>query len=240
MELNPEHASRFMETAYIRRDVFVTKGVENRIHDYDQVGNVRVGKFLKMPTFGKTETRRNDVTTVEKDTDSWNINIADQTLADRVVRRTSTDKSFDDAYTSAFSEEVQGGLRTILKQEKLLNSGEFNISFLASWGLSAFMLDAFVAFLNLLSSASSPEDFSKTLVVGAGVLPAGNAIFNGVKLYRAIVDEMDKKSGYYLHSTRFPLINLPSMDEPFTRRKLKDVPMPPVPLDRLIKGNVYL
>jgi hypothetical protein len=49
MELNAPVADRFMQVSDMRGDIVVIRKPQDRVLDYDDVGFVRVAKFLKMP-----------------------------------------------------------------------------------------------------------------------------------------------------------------------------------------------
>lgn len=103
LEVNPPIADGFMKVSDIRRDVRITNKFDNRTIDYDQVGTVRVGKLLKLPTL--TSWKKDALTDMRKEEDAWVLAVNDQELARGVARNNNKGSKFEDAYKMHFKEK---------------------------------------------------------------------------------------------------------------------------------------
>lgn len=141
MQLNDPVADGFMRVSDMRNDIVVIQKPQDRVRDYDEIGFVRVAKFLKKPRMefwhgdGMVETKREDGV--------WLVAINDQELADRVARSNDGMKKFDNMFVDAFCGEVTRGLIDCLRRERLLNSGKYNLAVYASYK-SLLLFDLFL------------------------------------------------------------------------------------------------
>lgn len=236
IQLNDMVADGFMRVSDMRHDIVIVQKPQDRVRDYEEVGFVRVAKFLKMP---RMEFWHGDgMVEIRKEDDTWLIAINDQELADRVVRTNDGSKKFDDIYAGAFSQEVSRGLTSCLKREKLLNDGKYHLGFLSSYeGLIVFDLFIIPAITaTRIANGDNPLDITLRT---AEMYTAVNCAYNVLNLVgsglRAVRDKINKIDipGY-----EFPL---PRFNEPFVRHSLAEViAAPVVPLDRLFRGWHYL
>jgi hypothetical protein len=123
MSVNVPVSDRFMSVADVRRDIVVVQKMEERARDYDQIGDVRIGKILSVSRFN----RRERLFDLRSDHDAWYIGIDDQTIARRTNEKKKQDDNFDVLFTEKFQREVNSGIRKILLKEKLLNGGYYDI-----------------------------------------------------------------------------------------------------------------
>ena len=234
MELNDPIADGFMQTSDMREDVVIVQKPRQRVMDYDQVGYVRVAKFLQMPRLDLW--RGNSVTEIgKKDGGVWYIAINDQELADQVARVGNRDKKFDERFTDAFRTEVNKGLKACLKREKLLNSGNYNLSFLIAYhGTLSYDLVLFPSLL--VAKIVAGDNPTEALALSAGTIAIINSIWNVVNLAGAGMSYVEGKlfgpSSFRSYRSNF--------NEPFVKHSLPELVMPPVPIDRLFRGISYL
>lgn len=154
MELNNPITDGFMETSDMRGDIVIVQKPNQRVMDYDGVGNVRVTKNLQMP---RLDLRKgNNASETERDDDGvWFIAVNDQALADEVARDRNLagngKNNFDERFVVAFRAEVNKGLKTCLKREKLLNSGNYNYSFIVAYlGTSSWLYPSIITAKNVI------------------------------------------------------------------------------------------
>ncbi|MBI4035741.1 hypothetical protein HY383_02240 [Candidatus Daviesbacteria bacterium] len=240
MQLNDPIADGFMRVSDMRDDIVIIQKPQDRVRDYDEIGFVRVAKFLKMPRMefwhgdGMVETKREDGV--------WLVAINDQELADRVARSNDGKRKFDDMYVEAFRGEVSRGLTSCLKREKLLNSGKYNLAVYASYK-SLLLFDLFLIPVIVgakVVSGDSPVDIalrtSELYVILNGGYNILNLLSSGMREARdRIVGRigLPEVPGYELPMPRF--------NEPFVKHSLLEViAAPTVPLDRLVRGLNYL
>lgn len=240
MELNEPIADGFMRVSDMRDDIAVIQKPQDRVRDYDDIGFVKVAKFLKMPRMefwhgdGMVETKREDGV--------WLVAINDQELADRVARSNNGKKKFDDLYVEAFRGEVSRGLTDCLKREKLLNSGKYNLGVYASYK-ALLLFDLFLIPVVVgakVASGDNPADIalkaSELYVILNGGYNVLNLVSSGM---REVRDRMVRKIGLpEVPGHEFPM---PRFNEPFVKHSLPEmVASPTVPLDRLVRGALYL
>lgn len=240
MELNDPVADGFMRVSDMRNDVVIIQKLRDRIRDYDEIGFVRVAKFLKMPRMdfwhrdGLVETRKEDGV--------WLVAVNDQELADKVARSNDGKRKFDDLFAEAFRAEITRGLANCLKREKLLNGGKYNLGFLVSYK-ALVMFDLFlipsVAGIEI-AHGTSPLDVTLSL---AQIYTVFNAAYNIANLagsgLRYMHDFIDRKMDVpEIPGHEFPL---PQFNEPFVKHSFPEtIVAPTVPLDRLVRGTLYL
>jgi len=233
MELNDPIADGFMRVADMRSDVVIIQKPQERVRDYDEIGFVRVAKVLKLPRLDFWRDS-NDLTQTKKEDDIWYIAINDQDLADRVARAEGDNRKFNERFVDAFQAEVRNGLATCLRREKLLNSGKYNFGFLVAYhGLLNY--DLLLAPVAVVTSILSGDPMSAAKV--ALLIAIANSTWNTFNLAGAGMTYLEDKifgaEGAIKPST-------PNFNDPFIRHSVFDLVMPPVPIDRLVRGSRYL
>jgi len=233
MELNQPVADGFMRVSDMRADVAITQKPQDRVRDYDEIGYVRVAKLLKLPRLDFWHNG-NGLVQTRIENDVWYIAINDQELADKVARSEGNNRKFNERFTDAFRNEVNHGLTTCLRREKLLNSGKYNLGFLAAYfGSLKFDL---VFGSALLTKAIF--DNNLTLAEIAVLLAAmGNVVYNTGNLFGTAITYFYQR--LYGHSDSINP-NTPDFKDSFIKHSLLEFVMPPVPIDRIIRGSRYL
>ncbi len=238
MEVNHPVADGFMQTADIRGDIAIIQKPQDRAIDYDQIGTVRIAKFLQMPRMDVWN--RNNIVQTRKESDTWYVAVNDQELAQH-VSRSNEGGNFDKAYVDAFQQEVNKGIKDVLKREKLLNGGEYNIAFLSSYWTfltKDLLLLPLVEMETLLHSSSPVEVLHGTATVAA-LYAGANAAFNVLNLFAVGWGKLrDKAIGG--RDLLYKGISYPEYDDPFIRHSIPELLLPTVPVDRLTRGMVYL
>lgn len=131
MHLNDPVADGFMRVSDMRSDIVVTQKPQDRALDYDEIGFVRVGKFLNLP---RMELWHGDgIVDIKKEDDIWLVAINDQALANKVARSNDGRRKFDDLFIEDFRDALIRGSIQCLKNEKILNNGRYNLSTLTSY-----------------------------------------------------------------------------------------------------------
>lgn len=238
MELNAPVADGFMQTADMRGDIVIVQKPQERARDYDQIGTVRVAKFLQMPRLDVWN--RNNTVQTRKEDDTWYVAIDDQELAQNVARSPDGTGKFNDRYVNAFQQELKKGMKDVLKREKLLNGGEYNFAFLVSYhnflvhNLLTLPLLELEILLQSSNIAQAADGTAKIAVAYAGV----NAAFNGFNLFCSLVGNFLEKKGGISRDKR--MIRDADFEEPFIRHSIPEYIMPTVPVDRLLRGMKYL
>lgn len=235
MDLNDPVADGFMRVSDMRGDIVIIQKPQDRVRDYDDIGFVKVAKFLKMPRMDFWGG--NHLVQVKKDNDVWYVAVNDQDLADQ-VSRTDDKRKFDDKYVEAFKEEVNKGLVACLKREKLLNGGKYNTAFLTGYidlGLHAAGLSV------VLSVGAITRDPAVLGVVGSYVV-AKLALINGFN--NALTWNHTEKSPFSIRRRHSSEILSSSIgidyDEPFVKHSLPEFLLPTAPVDRLARGMLYI
>lgn len=246
MELSDRVADGFMRVSDMRADIAIVKKSEERALDYEEIGNVRVGKFLRLPRMG--EFKGDKTVQVKKEGDVWLVAVDDQELSRNVTRSMDGTKKFQDVFTTAFQKEVERGMKDCLKKEKLLNSGNYNFILFSGYWLSAINNSALAggAIYELLNRNMDLQEALKYLAVTAAtdsVLNLMNWIFIGIEKSEELIFKRGTHSSEvnrisFLSPLDFMSKKL-NWNDPFVRHSF-DLIMPPVPVDRLIRGNAYL
>lgn len=215
MSLNEPAADRFMQVSDIRTNIVIIQKPQDRVKDYDDIGFVRVAKFLKMPRLDFWHNG-NGILQIKREDRTWYIAINDQDLADQVARKEGDNRRFDDRFVDAFRTEVRGGLTSyhgLISFDLVVGPMMIAVSLLNADPESAAKSVALVAIANTAYNGLS--------LVGAGLNWAGQRIF-----------------GSYLDLDLE--LNAQDFNDPFVRRSIPELLLPPVPVDRLIRGLNYL
>lgn len=236
MELNDPLADKFMQVSDMRGDIVIVQKPQDRVRNYDEVGFVRVAKLLKLPKLDFWRSS-NELLQTKKEDGTWYIAINDQELADKVARAQGDNRKFDERFVDSFRKEVKGGLATILKREKLLNSGKYNLGFLIGYkGFLVYDLLLGPVFLADIILSGNIE----SMPIFLGGIAALNAVANTANLALAgftWVDEKLSVPGRFDNTNFYVTTNFTN---PFVKPSLVELIMPPVPVDRLVRGLFYL
>lgn len=231
MKLNAPVADKFMSTADMRRNVVINQKPQDRVRNYDQIGHVIIAKNLKIPRIdfwkgnGITETKGGD-------DEVWYISIDDQELAHRVSRVKNPDaKKFDDKFVDAFTAEVNKGLKHCLRKEKLLNSGNYDLRF--GFAYIGALNNLAVSSHHLVSQIAIGDNPIETLIKSTASTALLNIISNIISLILLTNDKCLTQSEFVKNVYH-------NLNSPFVKHSAPEFIMPPVPLDRLIRGIIYL
>lgn len=238
VRLNDRIVDGFMRVSDIRKDVVIVSKPEKRVTDYDQLGFVRVGKFIKLPNFN--EWTGNDMLQTKKENDCWIIAINDQELARNVARTNTGDKKINDLFIDAFQHEVQKGLRSILKKEKLLNAGEYDLAILLGTTNAALVAGTFTEFIYRAASSGLDANHIKALLIA---FVGFNLILNLANLGLAGSKEIfgpEEKIDLPGLREIFKIASDSDWQEPFVKHSPVEYMLPVIPIDRLIRGLTYL
>lgn len=235
MELNEPIADRFMQVVDMRGDVVIVQKPQERVRNYDDIGFIRVAKLLKMPRLDRWSDG-DGILQTKKEDGIWYIAINDQDLAERIAREPGNNRRFDDRFIVAFQAETTRGLAACLRREKILNGGNYNFGFLANYHtLLAWDLPYSLYFLTKSVMTADPELAARTVVAVMLFNVSGNVL----NLFGAGMNWIDEKK---LSRPNIPFKPglVPQFNDPFVKHHWADLIMPPVPLDRLIRGSCYL
>lgn len=239
MQLNDPVADGFMRVADMRGNVQIIQKPQDRVRDYEDVGFVRVAKFLKMPRLdfwhgdGLVETK--------KEGGDWLIAINDEDLADKVARTNDGNRKFDDLYLEAFNQQVKRGLTTCLRREKLLNGGNYNFGLFLGYGafLDITVLLPTFAVAQVITG-ENPLNIALTL---GGLYTFWTGAHNALNLFGAGLHIAEDKIFSSHKPKGVPEFKsaLPNFQDPFIKHSLPDMIIGPnVPVDRLFRGLKYL
>jgi hypothetical protein len=234
MELNHSVMDEFMRVSDMRRDIVIIQKHQDRSTNYDQVGNIRIGKLLQAPqviNLGKNKT-----TQIKKRDDAWKIVIDDQKLAQSSARSNDSTKKFNDIFIANFQNEIKNGMESCLMKEKLLNWGEYDYSFF--FGYFGLLADGLILGTAMSEALKRNLDLNSAIGFTLGI----GAINVTVNLLKLAVIQILKREEMRDFPLKIGPINLFHADwnDPFTRHSLAEYLIPPVPLDRLIRGSIYL
>ena len=129
MEVNEVVADGFMSVADMRKDIVIVSKQPQRTMDYDQLRHVKVGRQLKIPTFGR---RQDSTVDVSSDEDAWYVGVDDQAIARRVDDNRGKQR-FDELFTADFTKEVNKGIKKALIREKVSNGENLDSNFIYSY-----------------------------------------------------------------------------------------------------------
>jgi hypothetical protein len=234
MHLDNKVADGFMSTADMRDHVVIVQKRRKAARDYDQIGFVRVGKLLQMPSMGSWKEGKFSSITKSKE-EGWVIAINDQELADHVTRTGTGHKAFDGEFVTAFRTEVNDGLKNFLRREKLLNGGHYNLGFFEAYQ-ATLGYDAFVFPIALTTSIALGDNPVHGALTVIGAIAAANFLSNGLNLAGAGLTHIREKYRSFLGDAG----HTPHYNDPFIKHSFLELVMPPVPVDRLVRGLVYL
>lgn len=236
MRLNDPVADRFMAVSDMRADIVVMQKPHDRVLDYDQLGFVRVAKYIKMPRLDIW--RKKGLVMTKKEGNTWIVAIDDQGISDEITHG-STYGQFEEEFKARFWQETRNGLRDCLTREKLLNSGNYNLPFITGY-LAAMpkevMLYPLIAGLNLQSGELPHITFAKLALLYS----VTHLAYNALNLTAVALDWVKGKIDERLGDSAFARRPMTTFHEPFIKNSLPDLLMPPVPLDRFVRGLVYL
>lgn len=233
MRLNDPVADGFMKMSDMRADIVITTKQQERTRDYDQIGNVRVGKWLGLPEFGKKE---NKSFLCERRDGVWVVAIDDQKLSDEVVHADNKGKRFDEVFMESFKKTMKSGLTEALKNEKLfLNKWPFTISY----GL-LMANDIYYPIKQAMSGIRSGEDPFYVMAWVVSDAATWNGFWNALGLGTALV--IKKYLEQYPDNVSSDISDISDIvyNRPSVRHSVLELPLPPVPVDRFARGWIYL
>lgn len=233
MELNEPVADGFMRVSDMRGDVVILRKPQDRVRDYDEIGFVRVAKLLKLPRLDFWKNS-NGLVQTRREGDVWYVAVNDQDLADKVARMDGDTRKFDDRFVEAFRDEVKHGLVSCLRREKLLNSGQYNFGFLVAYhGLLGYDLLCGASFLAIAVLDRNISVAANAIAIAA----SSNTLWNTFNLFQVGMTYVNKR---LFGPQNFARSFDPNFNDPFIRHSLPELVMPPVPIDRIMRGNMYL
>lgn len=235
MELNHPMTDGFMRVSDMRGDILVVQKPQDRVRDYEDVGFVRIAKFLKMP---RLELWRGDnIMQTRREDNVWLVAINDQELADKVARDETPGRKFEDRFIDAFKVEVNRGLLDCLKREKLFNGGKYNLAFgvgyysLLSYDLLLYPAVVAVGFTGQLN------DPTEAIGAMTAFIALVHSAHNSFNLFGAALDYVTDR---FLGPSALRSGIKPQFNDPFIKHSILELIMPVVPLDRLVRGSRYL
>ncbi len=236
MQIDNRTADKFMQVSDMRSNVVIEKKIEQRVQDYDEIGNVRVGKFLQLPKLG--EWTGKGITQTKNEDNTYHVAIDDQELA-RVVARTNDGdgRQFNDLFTAAFNKEVNRGLRSCLINEKILNRSQFSLAYAYSimntvaWNLS--IGPGWVG--SELIMNQDPSSRAEDMLIAATFIALMNLKNQVINLGHAAIDSIPVFKSLPNHK-----LGRTDYNDPIVRHSIPEYIMPGIPLDRLARGAFYL
>jgi len=221
----------------MRNDIVILQKPHDRVREYDEVGSVKVAKLLKLPSLNLW--KGDGIVSTKKEGDTILIAIDDQEISQRVADKNDGKKSFDELFVGEFQREVRRGLSTCLKIEKLLNGGSYGLGFITAQGhfilWDLYVIPGSVGFE--LINGTDPLVGISRIAASVGIAHiGGNAI-----TWVAVVRDKARESLYKASGrVRNSLFSKTIPDDPFVKRNPVDFVMPTVPIDKLIRGELYL
>lgn len=227
LKLNAPVAGGFMKTADIRGNISVTRKDPNKI--------VKPVFLKKTPAGSWLNT---NITEIRQDGNDWQIGINDQLLAKK-TKEASTKITFDEQYITAFQEEISKGLRSVLKREKLLNSGKYNLTFTSSY-LTFIGIDVMLIPIAQIATIFGSENMTtlsqNTLVIASSYIVC-NVFRNGFNSLGVMTGNLRRRVGLPEDS---PFGLYSNYEDPFIKHSVSEHLLPPVPVDKFVKGLIYL
>lgn len=240
MILNTPLADRFMQVSDMRSDIAIIQQLQDRVRDYEDVGFVKVAKFLKMPRF---DVWRNEdtITQVRRENDTWLIAVNDQDLANK-ISRTDDGKKFNERFTDAFNTEVNQGLMTCLKREKFLNSGKYDTAFMCGITNLGHNIASVSLMLAAAAVTRSPEATAHIAVYSLINMAFVNLICNSLNWEHTEKSPLERifRSKYPDFESNIPFLKNSVYNDPFIKHSLPEFLLPGVPVDRYLRGRAYL
>ena len=240
MELNDPIADGYMDTTDARADIVIECAQPTRVFSYEGTSSVQAAKITRFAQFATQRSRGNYSTEFAQG--SHIIKIDDQAIAREIHDEGFEKGTFDERFVSAFQTTVQAALKTCLQREKLLNNGKYNVDFLMSQfgflGLDVFMIPHVVG---IIAAAGYPGDAAKA---GALLVSVHHVVAHSLKMREiAMRKRYEKLYPGRRNAHRIPVLQSADANDPFVRRYSKkpwEMLFPPVPVDKLVRGIVYL
>lgn len=234
MELYDPTADGFMRVADMRRDIVIAQKGQSRTYDYDQFGPVRVAKILEIPRIGRGE---DGFLRTHKENDTWLIEIDDQKLWKEVSKGEGTFRQREDQFTDRFRNEVLKGIGKSLVEEKLFNGGIYSPA--TTIGVASLLVSYPMPAMIELSTIALGKHTLELDVISIVHIATAHLVLNTLSWLFAIVDQ--KQSRPFDLPAKINWVRaLPNKQEPWVRHKFPEFFMPPIPVDRLLRGAVYL
>ena len=233
MELQDPTADGFMRVTDMRRNIVITQRGQSRTYDYDQVGPVRVAKILEIPRVGRGE---GGILHTHKEEDNWLIEIDDQKLWKEISQGEGNFQQREDQFVDRFRGEVLTGITKSLFEEKLFNGGVYSpaTTIGAVSLLVCYLMPAMTEIVTIALGKHTLDLVLKNIIF----ISTAHLALNMLSWCSSIVNE--KQGRLFDH----PAINwvrvLPHYQEPWVRHAFPEFLMPPIPVDRLVRGSVYL
>lgn len=234
MQLNHPVTDGFMQATDMRSNIEIINAPQDRVADYDQIGSVRVGKFLRLPRLdlwhqdGAINTRREN--------GAWLLAVNDQKLSQEILQKQdqTNGKRFDEVFTKRFEQEIAKGIENCLKKEKLLNNGNYyNLSFLFGYK-TLIVWDLLYPALSGVEMIASGENPTDILMFNVIFLSGVNAAYN---LCNLVLSGVRKKA---LELNSADGNTLPNYQDPLVKHHILEYVAPPIAVDRVARGLAYM
>lgn len=232
MRLNDPITDGFMRVSDMRRHISVVQKQHSRVYDYEDVGQVRVAKRLDVPRFGQKDTSIE----VKKDKDAWIVAVDDQAISQDILATTNSTREFDSAFVLAFQQKLKRGMRDSLTKEKLLNGEEHSMAFFMNYFTFLTKDVIIIPLLQyvVMQESANIMQFIQGSLKTAFVFFTTNSFYNGLNTAFSLLARLEERIGIL---NEHPIVNY---EEPFVRHSIVEHIMPPIPVDRLVRGVVYL
>lgn len=172
---------------------------------------------------------------------TWIIRVDDQAIAREITEKGFEAGKFDELFIEHFRKAVEGALLRCLLKEKLLNNGDLN------WDLLYSQLCFLGYDLLIIPSAAAHIAASGNAVGAVEAATMYAAIYHAkthvIKTIMRVMSKLDEMRGTYNEDNFIERFFHVSSADPISRRYLEkpwEMLYPPVPIDNLIRGIIYL
>lgn len=225
MAVNTPVADGFMRVSDLRKDIVIVKKPEQRVADYDQIGDVKVGKLLRVPRLHRGQTTSG----LSHDSDAWYIELDDQAIARKASEKTSPTQKFDELFTKQFKGEVNERIKEILLREKVVGQGYSFLLGSFNYCLAvALPTGVGVSFIEHPQLMQNPEAVLGIAFAAFQFNMIANFAGMAGNKFREVLSRQlgDEDSSVLTHT--------------FHRRNIFELPLPMIPVDRAIRGRAYI
>jgi hypothetical protein len=226
LQLNKPVSNAFMSVTDMRADIFITNRKQRRQHNIEELGDTLIGKSFFVPSLSLRKTK---YTETLREGDQWIIAVDDQQLVQDISSKKTTAAEKQNAFIKEFKHEVHKGLHRVLVAEKLGNSGEFSYAFV--WNYFNLLMTDVALIPALANQGIDAGDPQGAASICLQFFFLTNMLVNGANNLMADNPEIPSYIGK---------AKRPRLYEPFVRLNKAEVFLPPVPVDRLVRGSLYL
>lgn len=173
--------------------------------------------------------RDNILSRSHKEDDKWQIAVNEP----RLISQAKEGKNNYPNFQASFVSTVVREMGKCLTGEKLHNGGDIRFGMLYAY-ISCILVDLGMVPISIWGGVASEADLTSIVSMAFTTIVLNHLMTNFGIVFEAGVNEVERKI------LRRSSDHLSFFNNPFVRHSIPELLLPPVPIDRLVRGHLYL